>query len=124
MKVEARMTPFLLVFIYIATLESGRQWARENKIIVPIPPRLALDDPMRFKNTTNRPQFTFEKTSEWSFLNFSRFEPGRSLYFSSSPSISLEDTFIVLACVWYHENSTRSKEGESLTLTTEETSAH
>ena len=78
MKVQARMTSFLLVFIHIATLESGRQWARENEIIVPIPPRLVLDDPMRFKNTTNRPQFTFEKTSEWSFLNFSRFEPGRS----------------------------------------------
>ena len=61
-KVQARMTPFLLVFIYIATLESGKEWARKNEIIVPIPARLVLADPMRFKNTTHPSQFTFEKT--------------------------------------------------------------
>ena len=30
----------------------------------------------KFKNTTNRPQFTLEKSSEWSCFNFSRFGPG------------------------------------------------
>ena len=93
-------------------------------MIVPIPPPLVLADPMKFKNTTNRPQFTFEKISEWSSFNFSRFEPCRSFNFSLSPSISLEDTFNVLACAWHHENSTRSKERESLILIKEETSAH
>ena len=79
---------------------------------------------MKLKNTTNRRQVTFEKISEWSSFNFSRFEPCKSLNFSLSLSISLEDTFNVLACAWHHETSTRSKERESLILTKEETSAH
>ena len=61
----------------------------------------------KFKNTTNRPQFTFEKTSEWSSFNFSRLEPGKS--------------FNVLACARYRENSTRSREIESPILTKTET---
>ena len=33
----------------------------------------------KFKNTTNCPQFTLEKSSEWSSFNFWRFEPGSFL---------------------------------------------
>ena len=78
----------------------------------------------KFKNTTNRPQFTFEKTSGWSSFNFSRLEPGRSLNLCWSSSISLEGTFNVLACARYRENSTRSKERESPILTKTETNTH
>ena len=67
---------------------------------------------VKFKNTDNRPQFTFEKTSEWRSFNFYRLEPGRSLNFCLSSS-SLEDTFNVLACARYREKSTPSKNRES-----------
>ena len=78
----------------------------------------------KFKNTTNRPHFTFEKTSEWSSFSFSRLEPGRSLNFRWSSSILLEDSFNVLACARYKENSTRGKERESLILTKAKTNTH
>ena len=71
----------------------------------------------KLKNTTNRPQFTIEKPSEWSSFNVSRFAPGRSLNFCLSSSISLEDTFNVLACVRYGEKSTRRKDRDKHTLT-------
>ena len=107
MKVQTRMISFLL-FSYIATLESGWKWARENKIIVPIPPRLILAYPRSQKHHQSS-QFTFEKTSEWSSFNFS----SRYLNFCSSFSISLEYTFSVLACARYREKSTRGKHRES-----------
>ena len=124
MKVQARMTPFLSVFIYVATLESGREWARENEIIVPNSSSVSSSLSSEVQNYHPSSPVHFQKTSERNFFNFSRFEPGRSSNFSLSPSISLEDTFNVLASVWYNENSTRSKERESLILTKEETNAH
>ena len=63
MKVQSRMNSALVVFIYIATLESAKEWARENETIVPIPPRLMLADqrsskipPITSSSVLKRPQ--------------------------------------------------------------------
>ena len=78
----------------------------------------------KFKNTTNRPQFTLEKSSEWSCFNFSRFEPGSLKKFSLSFSIALVDIVKFFAVKRYQENLTRSKERERPILTKISTNTH
>ena len=115
------MTSLSLVLLYIATVESGWEWEQEDEIVVPIPPRLILADPRSSKIPPIVPSLLLKRPQGEVFFNFFRLEPGRFLNLCWSSSILLEDTFNVLACARYRENSTRSKERENPILTKTET---
>ena len=78
----------------------------------------------KLKNSTNRPQFTLEKSSEWICFNFLRFEPGSLKKVSLSFSISLVDIVKFFAVKRYQEKLTRSKERERPILTKIKTNTH
>ena len=118
------MTFLSLVLIYITTRESGWEWEQEKWKSSSHYSSVSPSWSAKLKNSTNRPQFTLEKSSEWSGFNFLRFEPGSLKKVSLSFSISLVDIVKFFAVKRYQENLTRSKERERPILTKIKTNTH